>query len=359
MNQLDPNRYELARPLFAGLGEMHLNVTAVLNGDCPGHVHVDDPASPRSAVLVSDDGYYLGGNVHNQAFNSALNAWLPRDSYFVLFCDLGAWRPALDTILQHTYAVCTQRRYYTCREPGRLDWPARLPAGFAIQPVDAALLARGLRRGDVVQEAIDGTWRSAELFQQRGFGAVLVHGDEIAAWSLCDFVDGGRCEMGINTAHDYRRRGLGTLTAAANLSYARTRGYDTVGWHCWANNVGSIGVAEKAGFVHSATYDVYINHWPAENITDMTRDEFRAFAEHYERWFEAEPPAGGYPHLVAATAWSLAGERARCFAQLNRAVDVGWLRSVAQLREHWPEFFWNPQLDQIAEWQALRARLEE
>lgn len=359
MNLVEQEHYELARPLLAGLAEMHLNVTAVLNGDCPGQVYVDSPDAPRAAVLVSGDGYYLAGEPHNLAFNNALNAFLPRDSYFVLFCDLEQWRPALDTILQHTYAVRAGRRYYTLRQLLVPDWTDRLPEGFTMQPVDAALLARGLQHGDAVLEAVQCTWHTVDRFSQRGFGFCLVHGDDIASWSLCDFASGSHCEMGINTAWDYRRRGLGTLTAAATAAQAAARGFTTVGWHCWGNNAGSVGVAENVGFVQVTSYDVWINHWAAENVSDMTQDEFRAFAESYERWFEKEQPIGGYPHLVAATAWALARERARCFQQLNRAVDVGWLRSVAQLRELWPEFFMHPQREQQVEWQALRARLED
>jgi GNAT superfamily N-acetyltransferase len=358
MHLVEQDCYEQVRPLFAGLVEIHLNVTAVLDGDCPGQVYVDNPGRPQTALLVSGDGYYLAGDAHGQAFNAALNAFLPGDTYFVLFCDLELWRPALDVILKHKYAVRAGRRYYALRQPLVPDWPDRIPEGFTMQPVDAALLARGLQHGGAVQEGVLCTWRTLDLFSQRGFGFCLVHGGDIASWSLCDFVSGSRCEIGITTAWDYRRRGLGTLTAAATAAQAAARGFTTVGWHCWANNAGSIGVAENVGFVQTASYDVFINHWAAENISDMTQDEFRAFAESYERWFEAEPPTSGYPHVVAATAWASARERGRCFQQLHRAVDVGWLRSVAQLRELWPELFLNPRLEQMEEWLGLRERLE-
>ncbi len=357
MYEIGLDRYESVRPLFAGLAEMHLNVTAVLNGDCPGQVYVDSLDSPRAALVVSGDGRYLAGNPQDRTFNAAVNALLPRETYFVLFCDLEAWRPALDAILKHTYAVRAGRQYHTCRQPRIPDRQARVPEGFSMQLVDAAFFSRGLEHTDHVIGGLAGEWRTLDLFLQRGFGFCMVHQDTIVSRSLVDFIDGARCEICIHTARDYQRRGLGTLTAAATTAYAAAHGLAT-GWHCWANNAGSIGVAENVGFVKAADYEVYINHWPAENVTDMTQHEFRAFAEMYERWFEAEPPRSGYPHIVAATAWALAGDRGRSFQQLHRAVDVGWLRSVAQLRELWPEFFLNPEREQQEEWKALRARLE-
>ena len=81
--------------------------------------------------------------------------------------------------------------------------------------------------------------------------------------------------------------------------------------------------------------------------------EFQAFAELYEREFQVLPPTGGFPHIVAAKAWHLSGDRQKCFRHLNKAVDLNWLRHTKHLREIWPEFFWNPNLDEMEEWQAL------
>ena len=50
--------------------------------------------------------------------------------------------------------------------------------------------------------------------------------------------------------------------------------------------------------------------------------------------------------------------RQGCFRHLHRAVDLGWLRGVEHLRAVWPEFFWNPHLDEMEEWQALLKRFE-
>jgi hypothetical protein len=165
--------------------------------------------------------------------------------------------------------------------------------------------------------------------------------------------------MGINTAWHHRRRGLGTLTVAANAAHAIDRGFSTIGWHCWDNNVGSIGVARKVGFVQAASYDIFINHWVAENIGDMTSDQFRDFARFYEREFESRPPTSGFPHIVAAKAWAIGGHPAGCFRHLHKAIDVGWLHGVEHLRQIWPELWFDPHLEEIEEWQALVARFRE
>jgi GNAT superfamily N-acetyltransferase len=276
----------------------------------------------------------------------------------VLFCEPDLWGGTLDGILKDTYAIRAHRCYHTLGQLKIPDWQARIPQGFSMERVDANLLDRGLANWTDVMDGILDEWISIDLFLKRGFGFCLVHDAVIVSWSLADYVGGDRCEIGINTDWHHRRRGLGTLTAAATAAHAMAQGYATIGWHCWTNNRGSIAVAENVGFERVADYDVFINHWAAENITDLTQEEYRAFAEFYEREFEAQPPSGGFPHIVAAKACALSGEGEGCFRHLHKAVDLGWLRSIDHLRQIWPEFFWNPNLDQMEEWQALVERFQ-
>jgi len=85
--------------------------------------------------------------------------------------------------------------------------------------------------------------------------------------------------------------------------------------------------------VEACRYDVYINHWPAENPEDLSQEEFQALAEEYERRFAEQPPLkSGYPHLVAATAGALARNGEKCRAQLHLAINTGRLRGLDQLQ---------------------------
>jgi RimJ/RimL family protein N-acetyltransferase len=357
LHKLAPQDYEQARPIFGAWAQTHLNVTAVIDGRAPGAVYVDDARDPRTADVVSGDGHYLAGYAGNDAFNRALNALLPGDTYFGLFYHAESWEEQFAVLLEGKYAVKYPRRYYTLGRPAIPDWRARLPPGFSMRRVDAALLS-GLdpeERG-ALQEAIGETWRSPALFFEHGFGFCLLHGGAVASRCLADFVSGDCCEIGIYTAAAYRRQGLGTLTAAAAVADAADR-FAHVGWHCWDNNVGSIGVAENVGFELRQRYSIYFNHWAAENITDMSRDEFRAFAGHYAAEFARQPPASGFPYVVAAKAWCLAGDGAAAVEYLHRAVDVGWLRDRDHLRALWPELFSYELLHNEEGWPELSTRL--
>ena len=358
MYKLDQKNLERVRPVLADLADFQLHIHAVLDGHAPGVVYVDEPLRPGAACLMAGDAVYLAGVPDNQGFNRAVNNLLPRDTYFVLFCDPDHWKDALDVVLKGTYAIRTRRRAYLYDRPKFADWQDRVPESFSMQRIDAELLALDLKNKDSVTAGILDEWQTLDLFLARGFGTCLICGTGIVSWSLVDYVKGDRCEIGIATDWDYRKQGFGTLTAAANAEYARSRGFSTIGWHCWDNNAGSIGVAENVGFRQVASYDVFINHWAAENISDMTQEEFQAFAEFYERELETQPPVSGFPHIVTAKAWGLSGNRERCFRHLTKAVTMGWLRDVDHLRELWPELWFNPKLEQLQEWQDLILRFE-
>lgn len=356
--RLEPRDYERVQPLTENLETIHLRISAILAGTCHGAVYADSAERPRTACIELGVLRYLVGDPGNGAFCRVVADWIPRDTYCVLLFESTEWVTALSETLEALYFVRASSRHLRLAELRSPAWAGRVPAGYAVRRVDAALLSEGLKNTEDVIDGITGEWSSVERFVEDGFGFCLVAGDTIASWSLTDFVHGDRCEIGIDTDRGHRRRGLGTLAATATAAHALERGLRHVGWHCWANNLGSLGVARNVGFELVADYDVYINHWAAENVTDITEDEFRDFALGYERAFELRPPTTGYPHIVAATAWSLAGDRAGCYRHLNLAVDLGWLRSIGHLREIWPELFWNPNLGQMPEWRALAARLE-
>jgi epoxide hydrolase-like predicted phosphatase len=75
--RLDQAHYERMRPLFRAL-EFHLTSAAVLDGNNPGQVFVDDLTEPQSAFMASPEGCYLAGRSDNDAFNRALSQTILR-----------------------------------------------------------------------------------------------------------------------------------------------------------------------------------------------------------------------------------------------------------------------------------------
>jgi GNAT superfamily N-acetyltransferase len=260
--ELDKADYEKPRPLLRPL-EYHLSSAAVLDGNSPGRVFVDDPADPRAAFIFSPEGCYLAGTPDDDAFNRALNEAIyvgkAFDEAHALFfvCHPERWQERLRDILDPRLPIVMPRHHYVCREL-KTDWRVDVPDGFTVHLIDESLLNRpGLGIPDHVTGWMKNNWGSIAEFLQRGFGCVTVHADEAVSWSLADCVSGDACEIGIRTLPAYRRRGLATITAAAAVEHALSNGFSTVGWHCPEDNLGSIGTAEKVGFRKERDYTMY------------------------------------------------------------------------------------------------------
>ncbi|HEY7782152.1 MAG TPA: GNAT family N-acetyltransferase, partial [Ktedonobacterales bacterium] len=254
-------------------------------------------------------------------------------------------------LLARKFARPYARHFYTFRDLLLPDWRARTPPGYEMVQVDQVFLARQDIVGlDDVRE-----WTSPWIdFARAGFGFCLPHGATIVSHCLADCVSGDRCEVGIMTQRDYRRRGLGALTAAATVEYCPERHIPTIGWHCWANNRGSQRLAETVGFGLAGTYVQYANSAAAENPDDLTPAEWRAEGEFFERAYEILSEHANWTAWRAAKARAVAGELAQALTLLRRLAEIGTMPPEwdGWLQEGW-EF---AVLRREPAWPALLAR---
>jgi len=344
MHKLEDKRYPILQPEFSGLSTYNLSVAAVLAGSAPGQVWADDPDDPRVALIRSPEGYYLAGDAQHTDGYAALKETLPHDAYLIL--DPPAWAGVLDQVWINR-AARRHPRLHLLLETYRLPhWRDLVPDGYQLLPVDRDLLARTeLKNHAHVAEWVDG-WHSIDDFMQNGFGYCLIQGESVASWCIADAVLEDRCEMGVTTDAGHRRRGLAAVVVAAAVEQCLERGFTEIGWHCLRSNVGSIAVARKVGFEIERAYDGYSSFLPAENPTDLTADEYRDWALHYER---VTGDGLGYS-FHAAEAWAMAGEPERALIYLRRLAEMGW-----QGRIEWVEHNWR--FDPIRPLPAFKATL--
>lgn len=343
------------RPLFASLSPQSLQVESALIGTTPCSLFVDSVESPTAAALAIEPVWAVVGNPRRE-FLRAINQRFSRDSYSVLHLDPSFTLGQHAVLFEDLYFVCARSRYAerTSSEPIRIP----LPSPYALVPIDQDLLASNVEGVDDLRDSIIRDWRTQESYEAQGFGFAALLDQEIVSHSMTDYVCGDRCEIGVETSPEHRLKGLGAAVAARTANAVFDRGLRCVGWMSWATNLGSIAVSKRAGFIETHEYDVYINHWPAENPENLSTEAYRAFAEDYEQRFDEHPPvSSGYPYLVAATAWALAGKGQRCRDQLHRAIDIGWLKTMDQLRELWPELFLVPGILEAPRWSAILSRL--
>ena len=270
LHELIADAYPAVVPLFEAGPPAYaqLVMRAVAAGNAPGRVWVDDPQEPRS-VLLWDKGrcFDLAGAADQATFNAAARRLIGEQIAPELAARGQApikiryatpeWEPVIAGLFPATLTR-RERRLYTFAGPRLPDGAARVPPGFALVSMDAALLARAdLQNRERVWEEIACCWTAPTLFFERGLGIAALHDTTIAGWCTGEYASGLAIGIGIETVEAYQGRGLATALAAAFV--ARCAARDLVPyWDCWAHNVPSRAVAEKTGFVLAREYPAFV-----------------------------------------------------------------------------------------------------
>lgn len=97
-------------------------------------------------------------------------------------------------------------------------------------------------------------------FLEKSHGCCIIDNNHIASWCMSEYNVGNRCELGIATVEEYRKRGLATLAAKALIQRLIKYGVEHIGWHCSRDNLASIATAKKLSFVKKEEYEVYWIH---------------------------------------------------------------------------------------------------
>lgn len=268
LNELQETEYEKVRPIFT-IMDYNLVVTSMIECKSPAKIYVDHPTRPRMALAWKKSKVYLAGAPQEKDTIGALRRLFDETIYpGVVAADLendftvryapNDWETKIETILPGKTLIKGRRQFYTLKQL-KHDWRKLLPGDFTLLPVDADLLRKThLKNLDRLIEEMQSERDSVDDFLRYSFGICLVHGDELVGWCLSEYNCGNRCEVGIETVEGYRRQGVATLTASALIELALSRDIPRIGWHCWADNEGSIATAKKVGFEKVRDYSVYV-----------------------------------------------------------------------------------------------------
>ncbi|HEX2906181.1 MAG TPA: GNAT family N-acetyltransferase [Phototrophicaceae bacterium] len=266
MHPLPFEQFATVRPLFIGQ-HLELVIDGIIAGNSPVLIWVDDLARPRTAYIWDKfHCHYLAGNPHNATFNAELCGLIAEQllptitpPVFVKVTYTPEWEPHVPALFPAIELKLYPRVFLTLNNFNGSEWRRRIPDGFTMQPINAALLGNtSLNHVTEVLAEIRQCWPSVEQFLANGFGFCLVHHqEEIAGWCTGEYRSAGKCGIGIETVEAYQRRGLAQLTASALVEHALAAGL-APHWDSWARNVPSVAVAEKIGFRVAVNYSAYV-----------------------------------------------------------------------------------------------------
>ena len=263
MEILVPADCARARDLFAA-PRLRLSLDALIAGNSPGTLWVDDPAAPRSALMWDGDGSVaLAGDANNAAFLQEAAALiaervLPRHRSLKIRYGHPGWEGAMAALFPGATLSVGARVLYSFGRVALPDWRSRVPEGFAIRAVDEALLAAdGLANIGRLRAEVAAHWPSVERYLARGLGYCALRGDEVAGWCDGGLASPGKTSITIETMERYRRLGLATLMASAFLERCQREGIAPY-WDAWADNWGSLATAERVGLARIDAYAIRV-----------------------------------------------------------------------------------------------------
>lgn len=368
LHEVDPHGFEKARYLLQDL-DFNLSINAGLEGNNPVRFFLDDPSTPRTALALTVEGYFLLGVDDNPETNAALRSFfrdrifsgevsIDDDSEMELAVYPRSWESRLAELIPTHEVMPLARRHYTCRAVA-LGWRQHIPKGYEVRRIDHALLDDAhIVFPETLAEwfDIESTWGSMKAYLSKGVGFVALHDSEVAVWCSADCVAGTRIDVGIVTDPSHRRRGLAAVAAAATAEQCLSHGFESVGWHCNVDNVGSWKTAEKVGFELSSEYTYYhyvfdlSGHLAELGWYYYRKGDYVKTVDCYEQVFARQCTSPDYYYHLVASAQAHLGNREQAAVFLRSALDHGWtdLKHTRQQKEFsilYGTSAWNEVLD--------------
>ena len=271
IHKLGEKEYKKVHSLFT---KPHLNlvIDAVVEGNSPGQIWVDDITNPKTAFMWDKAHcYYLAGSADNGKFNTELKEFILKKIIpqakannrlvFKVYYTSKNWESEIESMFLDASLKKRERVLYSFTKSRIPDCKDEITSELCIKPIDKKLIKNcNLENITAVVGEIKSCWNSIDDFLRNGFGFCLIQDQVIACWCTAEYVSGNKCGIGIETAKLYRGRGFARLTTCAFVDYCITNNI-LPHWDSWKDNLPSIAVAEKVGFKKTLEYTVYFGRF--------------------------------------------------------------------------------------------------
>jgi GNAT superfamily N-acetyltransferase len=223
--------------------------TAVLTGQLPGKILTDNPLNPTWAAIweAGDGTVYWGGLLAGETVQTVVAVLRQCGEVLIPFWTRD--EPIVPHLPPQPDFEGAAVDFLERDNSVEMDhFLAQLPPGLEIRPADLGLFERTFWYKDNMRLA-----GSAEAYLAAARAFYLLRGDEL----LCEasagpLVDGVR-ELGVLTHEPHRGLGYATLTCAYLVRECERMG-ERPFWNCSTQNLASIAVAQKLGFVDKKVF---------------------------------------------------------------------------------------------------------
>lgn len=240
-----------AAPIFDGWEETM--IWSCLQG-VMGHIYGDDKEKPASAMAILGDFCFLAG-VPEAELASYKPEWCTQD-FIIIVPQNRQWAEVIEKCYgekaRKVVRYAMKKESDVFRRDRLEDMVRKLPPEYTLHMIDEPVF-RECRKEDWCRDLVL-QFADYNAYRETGMGVVIMKdGVPVAGASSYTAYRGG-IEIEIDTKKEYRRRGLATVCGAKLILACLDRGW----YPSWdAQNLWSVGLAEKLGYHFSHEYEAY------------------------------------------------------------------------------------------------------
>lgn len=232
-------------------------VYSVLDCIVKGTVFADS-SNYESLVISTDSGlYYVIGRSSDELFLKNIvrihEASIKQGKRFTLFSSETTWNQAIEKCLEQK--VRKIKRYgfsfdlMKFKNRKRNDF-----SEFNITTINQFQIEHCL---EFDKEYYDEYWDSTDNFLRNGIGFCVKDGERIISEGVSIFKSKNYAEVDIITDSNYRSKGLAYIVAEQFIDHCLSQNIQPR-WDCDVDNIASINLGSKLGFISPKEYTVYI-----------------------------------------------------------------------------------------------------
>lgn len=230
---------------------------SVLDFIIKGTVYADS-INYNSFIIQTDSGlYYVTGNSSNECILKGIvrifKESVKEDKRFTLFSSTNNWNKGIESKLDNQvtkikrYAFSFDLMEYKNRRKSNVE-------KYDITKINSNLINYSL---EFDKKYYDEYWDSKENFLQNGFGFCVKNKEKIISEGVSIFKSKDYAEIDIITDSNYKGKGLASIVAERFIDNCLTNNIEPR-WDCDVDNIASIKLGGKLGFINPRNYAVYI-----------------------------------------------------------------------------------------------------
>ena len=267
--ELDQAKFYKCERLLNGIG--HVEAKAVIEGNNPGRVFVDDLHAPNSGLiwLGNHDGFFFIGEEENEGFLQEINEYIDKTilpearklglTNFIAIGNHSKWDEMIEMLFAHRYMQKFNQHVFRYESLIAHPQPSAKPEYEVIKISEDLLSSQNhsIQNKSFLLSKLKEFWASPNDFLDKGVGYGVVNQNQLVSLCFSGFVAGKVHGLDMETMEEHRGKQLGQLAASSVVNDCVNQGIIPY-WDCEEANQPSNAIARKIGLEKSFSYHVYI-----------------------------------------------------------------------------------------------------